>query len=109
MTLSEFVKKQALDRKYHLMFDWNAKNTNKFFGLLGTGFKTHMRNVIDAHPDYESAEIAFVELGRLRNMAVHENLATFTLDENTEEILTFYKNSQRFLDLLDDELYRYLQ
>ena len=105
--LSEFVKNQALDRKYHQLFNWRAKHANSFFGLLGEGFKSHMRGVIESNPSYEKAEAAFVELGRLRNQAIHENLATFSLEKNAGDILDLYEESQRFLNIFDAEVRRY--
>ena len=40
--LVEFVKNQALNRKYHTLFAWDGNNANKFFSLFGNEFKIHM-------------------------------------------------------------------
>lgn len=105
--LSEFVKKQALNRRYHQLLDWDAQNANKLFRLLGKSFENHIRNVLESNPSYEKAEVAFVELGNLRNQAVHKNLATFSVDKSTDEIFDLYKKSQHFLDVFDAEMRRY--
>lgn len=41
-----FLQKQALERKYHTLFEWDQKNANKFFGLFGGDFKKYVQQII---------------------------------------------------------------
>src|SRR5688500_1184271 len=36
--IAEFIKNQGISRKYHTLFNWDAKNANQFFGLFGDHF-----------------------------------------------------------------------
>ena len=104
VALSEFVRNQALGRKYHQLFNWEANNANQFFGLLGEDFKAHMLGKLKANSDYKNAEAAFLELGRLRNQAVHDNLAAFSLEKSVGEVLELYDRARSFLNIVDNEV-----
>src|SRR4051812_2458622 len=38
----EFVKRKALNRQYHTLFDWDASHARPFFALFGPEFKGAM-------------------------------------------------------------------
>ena len=106
--LAEFVKSQALNRKYYQLFDWDARNTNRFFGMFGSGFREYMQAKLENNSEYKDRVKAFLELGKMRNEIVHENLATFNLGKNADEIFSLYRDSQLFLDMIDTEIRLYI-
>ncbi|MEL7062306.1 MAG: HEPN domain-containing protein [Bacteroidota bacterium] len=103
-TMHFFVLNQAINRKYHTLFDWNARNTNKFFKLFGRGFHDHMKEIIRENSEYERGMKDFIDLGSRRNQLVHENYATFNLDYTAEEIFEKFVSADKFIDMVFYEL-----
>ena len=95
-----FVESKALKRQYHALFDWDAKNANKFFSHFGAEFKQSVRAQISADHDLQVAEMAFLRLGSLRNVLVHSDLAARTLELTADEILELYIPARAFTDAL---------
>ena len=108
-SLSEFVKKQALERKFHTLFNWGSNNTNRFYGLFGNDFKCHMEIVKNIDDELAKQEKAFLDLGSLRNHAVHENLVNFHTDKTTSEIFEDYERACKFIDRFALEIQNYLK
>src|SRR5438105_109253 len=50
-----FIEKQALERKFHSMFDWKQPNANAFFGLFGQEVRDWMRDLVKADDNLDSA------------------------------------------------------
>lgn len=106
--LPTFVKKQALERQYFRLFDWKQQNANQLFGLFGNDFKTHMKKKVEDSRDLDESIRAFLELGRLRNQAIHENLATFSLDKNAEDVFQLYEQTHLFVEVFSSEIRGYI-
>jgi hypothetical protein len=98
------VQSKAIDRQYHTWFNWKEKNANQFFGMFGNEFKTHMAAVIKASPDLDRSIKAFLEMGQQRNRLAHQNFAGFTMEKTAEEIFQLYKDSQLFIETVNNEL-----
>lgn len=75
------IENKVIERQYHTLFDWKAKNTNTFWGLFGEDTKSKVREQLNADEHLKATEQAFIELGRQRNLLVHENFAEY--DVNT--------------------------
>lgn len=101
----EFVRRKALERQYHALFDWTAANVNKFWSLFGPHFKTYAQAVVDADDQLREGVRAFLELGRLRNEMVHENYLTFALGKTSQEVVDLARLGNvfvaRLVDLID--------
>lgn len=104
--LPAFVQSQALERQYFKLFDWNDQNANKLFGLFGVDFKKHMKNKVKENRELDESIRAFLELGRLRNEAVHKNLVIYTLDKNAKEVFELYERARLFVKIFSDEIHK---
>ena len=96
--LTEFVRNQAIERRYHTLFVWNAHNANKFFGLFGTNFKGYMDDYMQNNPNYENAIRAFMEIGRERNKIVHDDFGSVIIEKTTADIYNLYKEALIFVE-----------
>jgi len=95
--LKEFVQRQALSRRYHTLFSWDAKNANSFFGLFGPDFADRAKSAVSEDPELQSAVRAFLGLGQQRNAMVHGDFASFSLDATAEEVFSKFEAAQRFV------------
>lgn len=91
-----FLQKQALERKYHTLFEWDQKNANKFFGLFGGDFKKYVQQIIKDNIVLGEQQKSFLELGNLRNLIVHKGIDTYSLTSDLEVIKKMFDNSLEF-------------
>ena len=101
--LAEFVKRQAIDRRFAQLFQWSSgggpgQNANSFYRLFGDGFSAHMRQRVREDRDLDESVKAFLEIGNLRNQMVHESYADFQLNKTVEEVYSIYTSGARFVD-----------
>lgn len=96
----KLIENKVVERQYHTLFDWKTKNTNKFWSLFGDDTKDKVRKQIDSNKDLKTAEQAFIELGNLRNLLVHENLAEYDVNTTFEEIYNRYKSACVFVSFV---------
>ncbi len=54
--------------------------------------------------DLSEAVAAFLELGDLRNLLVHENFAAYLLEKTSEEIYKLYRQALRFVGYIEGKL-----
>ena len=106
--LVSFVRANAVARRYHSWFQWDAKNANQFFGFFGKDFRTAMSAKVQNDPELNDAIRAFLELGDLRNQLVHEDYATFSMQKTPTEVLAQYRSARRFVDGFADDLREYV-
>lgn len=100
-----FLKRKAIDRQYHTLFDWDKKNANKFLSLFGDDFKKGVEKEINGNAELIEAMEAFLEMGQLRNILVHSNFASYNIDtKTTDEIFYLYNMSMRFVAFLEEKL-----
>lgn len=100
--LANFVKKKALERQFHTLFDWDAKNVNKFLSLFGDVFKTTTSQAIDSDAGARAGMQAFLELCRLRNVVAHSNLASISVEKTVDELQVLYRSAWSFVrDLIN--------
>lgn len=99
-----FIEKQALERKFHSMFDWKQPNANKFFALFGQEFSVWIRKQIrdDAGIDQSVREFMFVN--NQRNILVHGNFAAISAEVTFEEAWSKYQAALRFVEWLSIKL-----
>lgn len=111
--LITFLEKQAISQKYHQLFDWGQKdnpekpqkNANAFWKLFGDSFKAEVDQSIKTDEETRKAIEAFLEIGHLRNILVHSNLAAYNYDQKTSiEIFHLYRAALPFLAFLRNRL-----
>jgi hypothetical protein len=100
----EFVRRKALARQYHTLFDWDKRNAGKFFGLFGDTLKTAMEARTKSDEEFAFAVAAFLELGGERNRLVHQNLGQLSLEKTADEIFQLYQRATVFIDQLPEVL-----
>lgn len=98
-----FLKNKAISRQYHSYFDWDKSNINKFLSLFGEEFKKQASEDIKIQ-ELEPSVKAFLRLGDLRNQLVHKNMATFYIEQTSEEIYALYKQALRVVNYLEVKL-----
>lgn len=98
------VQNKVLSRQYHTLFDWSKSNANQFFGLFGIAFRQMMEERVKASEELRNSIRAFLEVGNVRNLMVHQDFASFPLDKTLDEIYALYKQSLFFVDGLAGHL-----
>jgi hypothetical protein len=102
--VEEFVRNKAVARQYHTWFDWDTSNANKFFRLFGPTFLAVMDEQVKSSTELRDSIGAFLEIGRERNLLLHQDYATFAMEKTMEEIYTLYKKALLFIEKLPLEL-----
>ncbi len=97
--LVAFVDNKALKRQYHTFFNWDGNNANQFFGLFGEDFKKKAREQIK-EKELESAERAFITIGRERNCLVHQNYIEAQVNSTFDEIYDRYETACDFVEFI---------
>lgn len=99
-----FINRQALERKYNAMFDWNGKNINKFLSLFGPGYKAKMEKEIKDSEALSLAVNDFIFINSQRNLLVHNNYASFALDSAMDELWAKFESGKHLSDWLPERL-----
>lgn len=100
LELVGFIKNKALNRQYHSLFNWDARNANTFFGLFGEEFKKLAQEDVKSSQSLNDSIKSFLELGELRNMVAHQNFASFVTDKTSDEIFSSFEIALVFLEYL---------
>jgi hypothetical protein len=98
-----FIHKQALERRYHTMFSWDATNLNKFFSLFGDEAKQSL-SVLAKSDDVHSSISDFIFINSKRNELVHQNFAGYSLDATFADVWKKYENARGFSAWLKQNL-----
>lgn len=111
--LAEFVKRQAIDRRFTQLFQWSSggspgQNANSFYRLFGDGFSAHMRQRVREDRSLDESVKAFLEIGNLRNQMVHESYADFQLNKTVAEVYSLYTSGARFVDDFPDAIRKFI-
>jgi len=96
--IAGIIAKKAIERQYHTWFDWDSNNANRFYSLFGRDFANFMKAKHSSESWLNQSVSSFMELGRSRNLLVHENFAAFTLEKTAAEIFVAYTHAIRFVD-----------
>lgn len=95
--LAEFVRNQAIGRRYAQLFSWGDNNANGFFRSFGSGFRAYMVEKVRDDRALDESIKAFLELGKFRNDMVHENYANFPLNKTVAEVFELYQKANIFV------------
>ncbi|SDY72180.1 hypothetical protein SAMN05216215_103373 [Saccharopolyspora shandongensis] len=96
----ELVNNKAIERQYHTLFDWKARNANTFWKLFGAEFGEEMKKYCRENRELSGAIDAFLEIGRSRNEVVHNNYATYSFEKTIDDVYRLYGEANKFVDSL---------
>ena len=101
--LAQFVKKQAIGRRFAQLFEWDkgneaGNNANRFYRLFGEEFSTYMKKRVDSNKCLRESVQAFLEIGHLRNRMVHGNYADVQFNHTVGDIYNLYKKANIFIE-----------
>jgi len=99
--LNEFIRKQALERRYHAMFDWNSSNINRFTSLFGKEKGAAIKAAIADDLIVKH----FIFIGSERNKIVHKGLSYASLDNTFNEIWVKYEYASQ-LPIIIDQVFK---
>ena len=106
--LAEFVRNQAIGRRYAQLFDWNRNNANGFFSSFGSGFRAYMEQRVRNDQDLDESIKAFLELGKFRNIMIHGNYMNSPLDKTIDEVFELCQKANIFVEGFADNVTEYL-
>lgn len=92
------VKTALVDRGFHQMFQWEAKNANRFFTFFGPELGEEMKKKCGA--ELRGPMQSFMELGNLRNCIVHQNFHVFYFEKTLDECYVSYRDAILFVDFV---------
>lgn len=95
-----FVKNKAVLRQFHTYFDWDTRSGSRFFGLFGERFKKEMKAAMGSDEALADSVANFCEIGSLRNQLVHQNYASFTMQNTAQEVHNMYHSALYFVEKL---------
>lgn len=101
--VTTFLEK-SMERRYHEWFAWETNNANRFFSMFGSQFKTQAEAEVNDSEELESAVRAFMEIGRTRNVLVHEQLLVNPVDKTPDEVYALHNRALPFLEYLKRKL-----
>lgn len=96
----QLIKSKVIERQYHTLFDWKANNSNVFWKLYGEETKNKVRNEIDNNIELKKAEGNFMDLGKRRNLLVHENFSEYNMNITVDEIYKEYNSACTFVEYI---------
>ena len=106
--LAEFVRSQAIGRRYAQLFNWGDNNANGFFRSFGSGFNAYMRQKARNDQNMDESIKAFLELGKFRNDMVHGNYADFPLNKTVDDVFDLYQKAGNFVEEFADDIRWYI-
>lgn len=103
--LTSLVRIKAIERQYHTYFQWReeSRSVMPFFGMFGSALKDAAKQELKAKELVQATD-AFLKLGDLRNLLVHGNFATYTLEMTSDEIYNLYGAALRFVTYVENKL-----
>lgn len=104
--MANFVSNQALERKYHAMFNWKENNANQFYGLFGASFRETIKQNLQQDVVMKENEKNFMNLGRFRNEIVHKGISTYNLSLSASDVYQSFIKATAFVVFIFDELKR---
>ncbi|WP_298824916.1 HEPN domain-containing protein [uncultured Capnocytophaga sp.] len=112
--LVNFLEKQAINMRYHTLINsWGeknnpnspAKNINSFLSLFGEDFKTKVTSYIKEDNNFDISKNAFLEIGHIRNILVHNDFASYLYENKTpRDIFDLYTKAKYFIPKIEELL-----
>lgn len=98
IALVSLIENKAVSRQYHNWFNWKAANVNQFFSLFGSEFKEYAEAKVKDDDEIRRSITSFIEIGRGRNLVVHNDFGSFPLEKTSKEIYDLYLCARKFVE-----------
>jgi len=98
------IKNRVISRQYHTFFEWEAKNANTFFSMLGEDFKKEAGENVNNDIKLAEGIKAFLEIGKLRNELVHRNFGSYPIEKTAKDVIELYDKALSFVEFLAKKL-----
>lgn len=98
--LRNFIKNQALERKYHTLFRWDSNNANGFYGLFGDDFSKQMQGLLKENSQAKQGEKSFLLIGHYRNLTTHKGFDSSEFQEDIASIKNKFDEAIVFYEIL---------
>ena len=92
-----FVKKKALTRQYHQLFDWDRNTATRFINFFGPACEKNFTAMSQEHEWLDKSVADFLLLGRTRNQLVHSDIASYSMTLTPDEVKDGYISATRFV------------
>jgi hypothetical protein len=100
------IERKVISRQYHTYFNWShPSNAGPFFSLFGDTFKKAVDGKLKTDLGSHAAMKAFLELGDMRNVLVHQNYVQVEVSKTPEELVKQFRVALNFLDFLNESLF----
>jgi hypothetical protein len=100
--IHSFIKNKAIERQYYTYFNWKeGRDANQFFSLFGKDFLKQASSEVKSNAELDEAIKAFLEIGRTRNILMHEILHVVDIGNKTaKEFYELFNRSLIFISFL---------
>lgn len=105
MEFGTFVEKTVMARHYHTLFNWDGGKATGFFTSFGEVSVLRFKMLLAEDDDFKREHDAFMRLGSLRNQLVHQDYASFSLDDTPEELISLYRSAVRFPEKFEEIIF----
>ena len=93
--VGEFVRRAALERKFHTLFNWDKPLPDSFFKGWGAECEQRYRQRL-TDSEFDAIMRSFMLLVSSRNLLVHANLAEQSSDLTFEEVREHFGRATQF-------------
>ena len=107
--LVNLIKNKAVSHQYHQWFVWEGHNANNFFGLFGKRFLKYAKQSVKGDEELHRSIRSFLQLGHQRNLLVHGNYVTFTMEKSRDDVYRLYKDASKFVNWFQQAVDRDLE
>jgi len=94
-SVGEFVRRTALERKFHTLFNWEQPLPDYFFKSWGADCERRYKARL-SDPGFDSVMRSFMLLVASRNQLVHANLAEQSSDLTFAEVREHFGRAEQF-------------
>lgn len=89
---------EILSDKFFKLFNFHAKNINKFFSFYGKDFKKSMQEYRNQDPSFMTSEANFLQLINSRNIFAHEDIITVSSTTTIDGYYQYALDSVKMLN-----------
>jgi hypothetical protein len=93
---SIFIYKQALERKFHTLFNFKENHLNYFFGLFGIPMKEFLKKKAELDEEFKKSTSSIMTLLSKRNLLAHEIFYLTSIDLTMTEVLELSESAEIF-------------
>ncbi len=107
--LLHLINARVIRRQYHTWFDWKATNANHFFQMFGKEFSQYAIAQVRSDEELSDAIVDFIDIGRTRNLLVHEDFGNYVMDKTHDDVYRLYRSANKFVDWFPETIRAFIQ